>query len=222
MKELLIIFGTSEFSEYVFQTIKKEGIVKVIGFTVDKEHLSKNEFNHLPVFAFEDLPKLIDISSCGILITVGYTKMNQVRKEVYRKCKALGYKVATYISSRAICDSDSIGEGCLVMPMAYIPPITTLGICSVVNTATILGHTSHIGDFNWFAGNVVTGGNVRVDNNCFLGMNSLVKNGIHVASKTMIGAYSYLSEDTMENKFYSGTPAINVKKLNADVVCDFI
>lgn len=222
MKEKLLIFGISEYSEYLFQTIKKEGIIDVIGFTVDKEHFSTNEYNNLPVFVFEDLPREVDMSYCGILITVGYTRMNQVRKDIYDKCKTLGYKISTYISSRAICDSDSVGEGCIIMPMAYVPPVTTIGICSVINTATILGHTSKIGDFNWFSGSVITGGNVIIGNNCFFGMNSLIKNGLKVANKTMLGAYSYLSEDSKENKFYSGNPAANVKKLNADVVCDFI
>ena len=222
MKEKIIIFGTSEFSEYVYLTIKKEDQIEVVGFTVDKLHFEKTEFNGERVYVFEELCDYFDMQKCGVLLTVGYTRMNEIRGDIYRRCKQSGYRIASYISNRSICDSVLLDEGCVIMPMSYIPPATSIGICNVVNVGTIIGHTSKIGDFNWFSGNVTMGGNVIVGNNCFIGMNCLLKNGVKVASQTMIGAYSYLSEDTMEGRFYSGNPAINTKKLKSKLVCDFI
>lgn len=220
--EKIIIAGTNEFSEYVYYTVSKEHIVEVVAFTTLKETIQEDSFCNLPIYPLEELFQKFNGKEFQVLITVGYTKMNKRRENTYNICKKIGYKICTYISTRAVCDSESVGEGCLIMPLAYVPPLTTLGLCNVINTATVLGHTSKVGDFNWFAGNVVTGGNVIIDNRCFLGMYSLVKNGIHVASETMIGAYSYLSEDSVENRFYSGNPAVNTKKLKSDVVCDFI
>lgn len=218
----IIIVGTNEFSEYVYLTIQKELAAEVVAFTTLKDYISQTEFCGYPVYPLEDLAQSFDMTSCQVLITVGYTKMNGRRENTYHICKELGFKIYTYISKRAICDSDSVGEGCIIMPMSYIPPATTLGICNVVNTASVLGHTSIIGNFNWFSGNVTMGGNVQIDDNCFIGMNCLIKNGIHLLSKTMVGAYSYLNDDTVEGRFYSGNPAINSKKLKSIVVCDFI
>ena len=220
--EKIIIVGTNEFSEYVYFTIQKEQAAEVIGFSSLKDYITDKEFCGLPVYPLEELSRSFDMSKCQVLITVGYTKMNERRVNSYNICKELGYKIYTYISNRAICDSYSVGEGCIIMPMSYIPPVTSLGICNVVNVACILGHTSSIGNFNWFSGNVTMGGNVQIDNNCFIGMNCLIKNGIHLLSKTMVGAYSYLNDDTIEGRFYSGNPANNTKKLKSIVVCDFI
>ena len=222
MRDKIFLFGTSEYSEYVYQTIKIEGEIDVVGFTVDKDHYKEETFNGLPIFVLENLSKEYNMVEYGILITVGYTQMNLLRKKVYNLCKSLGYRVASYVSSRSICDSDQIGEGSIIMPMAYIPPLTEVGKCSVVNIATTIGHTSNIGDFNWFSGNCIMGGNVKVGDNCFFGMNSLLKNGITVESFTMLGAYSYLSNDSVEGRFYSGNPAVNTKNLKSKIVCDFI
>lgn len=222
MRDKIFLFGTSEYSEYVYQTIKIEGEIDVVGFTVDKDHYKEETFNGLPIFVLENLSKEYNMVEYGILITVGYTQMNLLRKKVYNLCKSLGYRVASYVSSRSICDSDQIGEGSIIMPMAYIPPLSVIGKCTIVNIATIIGHTSIIGDFNWFSGNCVMGGNIKVEDNCFFGMNSLLKNGITVESFTMLGAYSYLNDDSKEGKFYIGNPAVNSKNLKSIVVCDFI
>jgi len=220
--EKIIIVGTNEFSEYVYETIRIEKKAEVIGFSTLKEHLTQKEFCELPIYPLEELPNFFNMDDTLLLITVGYTKMNKRRENTYNICKQLGYRLYTYISPRAICDSTNIGEGCIIMPQTYIPPVTKLGVCNVINVGTIVGHTSNIGDFNWFSGNVTMGGNVMVGNNCFIGMNCLLKNGVNVASQTMIGAYSCLTEDTVEGRFYSGNPAINTKKLKSIVVCDFI
>ena len=218
----IVIVGVNEFAEYLFYTILKENQVEVVGFATLKDFLTVNQFCNLPVYPLEDLANILNSHDLKVLITIGYTKMNARREKTYNLCKSLGYDIYTYISSRAVCDSDLIGEGCIVMPMSYIPPLTKLGVCNVINVATIIGHTSVIGNFNWFSGNVTMGGNVTVHNNCFIGMNCLLKNGIRVNSQTMIGAYSYLSDDTIEGRFYSGNPAVNTKKLKSEVVCDFI
>lgn len=218
----IIIVGTNEFSEYVFLTIQKEHAAEVVGFSSLKDFISQTEFCGLPVYPLEELTCFFDMNICQVLITVGYTKMNERREKTYNLCKKLNYRLFTYISSRSICDSDDIGEGCIIMPTAYISAKTKIGVCNVINCEAVLGHTGIVGNFNWFSGNSVFGGNVKIGNNCFLGMNSLIKNGVIVASKTMLAAYSYLSDNSIENKFYSGNPAINVKKLSADIVCDFI
>lgn len=215
-----VIFGISEFSEYLYHTIRIEGKIDVVAFTVTKEYLHVSEYCGLPVLDFDKLYENYD--SFEIVISVGYQKMNTGREFVYNQCKQKGYKIGTYVSSRSICDSDKIGEGSIIMPMAYIPPLTEIGKCTIINIATTIGHTSDIGDFNWFSGNCIMGGNVKVGDNCFFGMNSLIKNGITVESFTMLGAYSYLSDDSIEGRFYSGNPAVNTKNLKSKIVCDFI
>lgn len=222
MKENIFLFGTSEYSEYVYHTIKKEGNINVLGFAVNKTHYSEKEFNGLPVYVFEELHEEFDMQECGVLITVGYTKMNSYREKVYNECKALNYKVASFISTRCVCDTDDIGEGCIVMPTAYIPPCTKVGKCNIINMGTYITHTGVIGDFNWFAATIVMGGNIIMGSNCFIGMGCTLKNGITIGSRVFLGANSYLSDDARDDRAYMGSPAQNKRNLSSSIVIDFV
>ncbi len=217
----IVIFGTTEYSEYVYYTMLAEGINNIAAFTMTRAYIDKNTFCDLPVFPFEELELYLK-APFEILITVGYPKMNQGRVKIYNLCKKMGYKVGSFISKRSICDSSLIGEGCIIMPLVYVPPITKLGVCNIVNNGTVIGHTGIVGDFNWFSGNSISGGNIQIDNYCFFGMNSVVKNGVHVASYTLVDAFSYVLKDTVEGFFYTGNPARNVKNFKSRIVVDFI
>ena len=41
----------------------------------------------------------------------------------------------------------------------------------------------------------------------FLGIGSTIRNGISIADKTFVGAYSYLSSDSIYEGAYVGSPA---------------
>ena len=218
----VVIVGVNEYSEYIYYTIKKENKIEVVAFSSLKEYMTCEEFCKLPVFPLEELPMFIDIAECKVLIAIGYTKMNSRRENTYNLCKKLNYNIFTYISTRAICDSDSIGEGTIILPMAYVPPATKIGVCNSVNTCALLGHSSTIGDFNWFSGNCIMGGNVTMGDRCFVGMNTLIKNGVKIESETLIAAFSNMTDNSEEGKFYIGNPAQNYKKIKSSIAIDFV
>ena len=220
MKPPIIILGTSHFSEYVYKTIKIEDSADVVAFCVDRQYIDKKEFMGLHIVAFEDLDKLYDMSKYEVLITVGYSNMNDNRKFIFNKCIEKGYKIHTYKSSRAMIDSDRIGTGSIIMPRVYVSPSIEIGKCCVINVDTIIGHNSTIGDFIWFSGNVTMGGDVKVGNNCFIGMSCTLKNGINIAERTFVGANSYLADNTKRGMAYMGIPAVNNRKIKSDSIND--
>jgi len=225
MTKDIVIFGITEFSEYMYYTILKECQYNVVAFSVDEAWLTSHpadKFCDLQVLPFEHLHEFLDMKKCGVMLTVGYKKMNGFREACYRRCKEFGYNVFTFISTRALVDSVEIGEGSIILPTAYIPPLTSIGVCNVINVGCFIGHTSKIGDFNWFSGAVTMGGNCEIANNCFIGMNSILSNGIKVASNTFISASSFVTSNTTEGKAYFGSPAINVKKISAKAAIEFV
>ena len=218
----VIILGTNEYSEYVYYTILKEKNIEVVAFANLRDFLSTSNYCGLDVYPLEDLPEFFDMETVHVLITIGYTKMNTRREKTYNLCKELNYKIYTYISSRAICDSDDIGEGCIIMPTAYVPPCTKVGKCNIINMGTYITNTGGIGDFNWIAATIVMGGNIKMGSNCFSGMGCTLKNGITIGSKVFLGANSYLTENAGDGLAYMGSPAANKKKLKSSIVIDFV
>ena len=61
------------------------------------------------------------------------------------------------------------------------------------------GSLSHdiIGDFNFFSTNVVLGGNAKVMNHCFLGLNSTVKSGVCLNDYTLLGSACNMLKDSV-------------------------
>ena len=224
MKENVIIIGISEYSEYVFKCIQKDDVANVVAFSVNQEYIEAETYNNLPVVPLEDLDCRYDMQEFSVLITTGYKRMNAGREAIYHYCKQKGYKIYTYISPRAYidCEPENIGEGCIIMPRAGISPCTKIGVCNVINSGAGVGHTSTVGDFNWFSGRVSTAGDVTIGSRCFFGMNSLICNNVKIADETLIGVCSYVTKDTRPGLAYMGMPAKNTNNMKSSVVVDFV
>lgn len=185
----LIIFGDTPFAERLFKYISIEAKDKIIAFTQEKSFVSRKEIQGVPVVPFEELDEHFN-EEFEIIIGIGYTQMNQLKRKIYNKCKEKGYKVATYISSKALVYADMIGEGCFIAPGAVIGPDCRLGICNYLESSVILSHDTTLGDFNFLSTNAVFGGNSKIGDNCFFGLHSTVRDGISIASNNLFGSSS--------------------------------
>ena len=183
----LIIFGDTPFAERLFKYISIEAKDKVIAFTQEKSFVSRKEIQGVPVVSFEELDEHFN-EDFEIIIGIGYTQMNQLKKKIYNMCKEKNYKVGTYISSNAIVYSTEFGEGCFIAPGVVIGPDCHMGVCNYIASSAVLSHDNALGDFNFISTNAVFGGNARIENNCFFGLHSTVKDGIAIASNNLFGS----------------------------------
>lgn len=216
----LIIFGTTEIAAWIIYAIEQEKKAQIIAVTAEKKYIAQSEFEGYPVVPFEDLDELYNMAECQVLLAIGYNQMNNVRKKIYALCKDRQYRIFTFISSRANVDSiKHIGEGCIVMPNSFIGPHVKLGVCNIINVGACVSHSITMGDFNFIAGNVVFGGNVKMENNCFIGINATLINNLHIAQYTFVGAAALINKDTEEFGVYTSKPT---KKRNDVNVMDII
>ena len=59
---------------------------------------------------------------------------------------------------------------------------------------------------------VITGGNVNVGENSYIGIGATIKNGIKIGKNTIIGGNSYVNKNCTDNSIYFGVPAKLIKK----------
>ncbi len=206
MSNRLVILGATMFSSQLCVILKKEGY-DVVGYTVDNTYINSDSFAGLPIFPFEELEDHVNISEVEIVITIGYTHMNDVRKAKYWECKKRGFKIFSFISQKSMVYTDKIGEGCIVMPGVYIGPFSQIGLCCVLWPGAILSHHNILDDFNWIASGCCFGGGASTGKNCFLGLGSTVRNEIEVSDYTFIGAQAYIGKTTLSKGVYLGVPA---------------
>ena len=197
-----IIFGTDQFAEILYEYLLKEGQVEIIAFTINREYKIKETFKDLPVICFEEIETHYPPDIYGIYICLGYTKMNFFRAEKFAQAKKKGYTILNYTHPSALVLSEDLGEGNIIMEGVTIGIGCSIGNGNVFWARAHLAHHTQVGDFNFFTISVAIAGNIIIQNNCFFGNNCTVKNGLKIASYTLVGAGCYLSENTQEYSVY--------------------
>lgn len=188
-----VIFGISPFSLLVSAEMKDDGI-EVDAFTVNKDFLP-NEWNQkIPIVSLEELGTFFKDDDFEVIITVGYKQMNENRMKAYKECKKYGYSIGEYIHSTSICNVEKRGIGNVILSGCKLHKYSNIGDFNIFVDDTIIGHESEVGSFNFFAG-MTTGGMVKIGNNCFFGMKSVVNNNLCVGDYTLLGAGTVLTDN---------------------------
>jgi len=205
MKEPLVIFGTAEQAQLAHYYFSKHSSFEVVAFTVDAEFLTQTEFCGLPIVAFEQVIAKYPPDSNHFFVALGYSKLNQVRKEKYLAAKALGYRLASFISPDAtILNGGRFGDNCFILEDNTIQPFVTIGNNVTLWSGNHIGHHSTIGDHCFVASHVVVSGAVDIGESCFIGVNASLRDHIRVGEKCIIGAGALLLADAEPEGVYVG------------------
>jgi sugar O-acyltransferase (sialic acid O-acetyltransferase NeuD family) len=206
MKIPLIIFGIGDIAELAYWYFTNDSNYEVVAFTVDASFLTKNIFYNLPVVAFEKLPVLYDVGQFEIFIALSYSKLNAVRKEKYLASKALGYRMASYISSKAnILNDGFIGENCFILEDNTIQPFAKIGNNVTLWSGNHIGHHSIVDDHCFISSHVVISGGVEIGEQTFIGVNATLRDHIKIGEKCIIGAGTLLLSSAEPEGVYIGS-----------------
>ncbi|MFA6920214.1 MAG: acetyltransferase [Gallionella sp.] len=205
MKKPLIIFGLAEQAQLAHFFFSTDSNYEIVAFTVDAAYITANKFCGLPVVAFEEIVNHYSFDEHEFFVALGYSKLNQVRKEKYIAAKALGYRIASYISSRAtILSVDRIGENCFILEDNTIQPFVTIGNNVTLWSGNHIGHHSIIHDHCFIASHVVVSGGVEICESCFIGVNATLRDHIKIGEKCVIGAGALILADAEPEGIYIG------------------
>lgn len=186
MAKNFVIYGDTHFAEEIFHIISYEGRDRVLAFTNDRSYLNRSEIQGLPVIPFDELNNTLK-EPFELLLAYGYTQMNNLREKVFNECVSAGMKVGKYISTRATCYTNDVGDGSMIWPNVYLGPGVSIGCCNIIQASCTLAHDNKMGDFNYIAPGVVVGGFASMENHCFIGLNSTIKSDVHIADYTLLG-----------------------------------
>lgn len=212
----LIIFGDTPFAERLYKYISIEGRDKVIAFTQEKEYISHQELQGLRVVPFETLRESFS-DDFEIVVGIGYTKMNQLKKRLFEMCVANGYKVATYISTNALVYTDDVQAGCFIAPGAVVGPGCKLGYGNYLESSVVLSHDNELGNFNFLSTNAVFGGFSKVEDNCFFGLHSTIKDNVMISSNNLFGSsVNVLKSISYTGGVFVGNPARQLVEKESD------
>lgn len=204
----IVIFGNRAFASLAWYVLTHDSEHEVVGFTVDRDYLHEDCLHELPVVPFEEVVTHFPPCDVAMIVPLGVSQLNGLRKSRHETAKSLGYRFVSYVSSKATTWADlAIGENSMVFEGALVQPFAQVGTGVILRAGTCIGHHCVIEDYCFIAAGAVTGGRTRVGSRCFLGLNSTVRDGIKIAPKCIIAAGAVVTQDTEENGVYIGVPA---------------
>jgi sugar O-acyltransferase (sialic acid O-acetyltransferase NeuD family) len=177
---------------------------KVIAFTVDDAYIIGDSLFDLPLIPFSTLEQRFPQESCELFVGMGFKRLNRSRAEVYERCKAKGYKLATYVSSQiSHCGDWSVGDNCFILEQNVIQPFVKIGNDVILWSGNHIGHHATIEDHCFVASHVVLSGRTQVGAYTYIGVNATVKHGVSIAPRCLVGAGALILRDTKEGELYA-------------------
>lgn len=202
----VIIFGAGDIAQVAHFYLTHDSNYRVEAFTVDQAYLSNSTFCNLPLVPFEKVESQYPPTSFQMLVALSYAKVNQVRKEKFEAAKSKGYRLISYVSSKATTWPELlIGENCFILENNTIQPFVEIGNNVTLWSGNHIGHHAKIGDNCFITSHVVISGGVEVGNNCFIGVNTTVRDHIKISEKSVIGAGALVLADVEPEGVYMGT-----------------
>jgi len=220
----IIIFGTLDLAELSHYYLSKDTDYEVIGFTVNKEYLTKDFFTprgsstSYPVFEFETLETIFPPSEYLLFAPMTGSKMNMVRKRIYEEGKRKGYNFISYVSPKATVCDNKIGENCFILEDNTLQPFTEIGNNVMMWSGNHIGHHGKIDDHVFFTSHVVLSGHCHVKERSWFGVNSTIRDFVTIGEGSLIAMGSMITKSTDDNGFYMGSPAKKQDKSPLDVM----
>lgn len=189
----IIVFGLGDFADIVSVILAKLDY-EIIAYTVHKQFITDQLFyNGISIIPFEEIEKHTEVRSM-VLGFIG-KNMFEERKSIFNEIKLKGFHLINVIDPSAIVDTECIGEGNIILQNTVIESHCIVGDCNIIWQNVVFPHHNRIGSFNNFAPSVSLSGYSKVEDNCFLGNNCVIKNKVNIQHHAFLGAGSYATKD---------------------------
>lgn len=209
MGKPLIIIGTGEFGEIAYEYFTYDSDYNVVAFAVEQKYRNCDVFYDLPVIDFENIASIYPPDEYEVFVAITYVQLNRSRKRLYEKCKEMGYKCATYISSRAfVWKNVSVGENCFIFENNTLQHKVSVGNNVIIWSGNHIGHRTVIGDNCWLTSHDVISGFCNIGAGSFIGVNATLGDNVSLGKDTVFGAAAVTVKSLEDvGGVYIGNPA---------------
>lgn len=206
----LVIVGDSAIAEVAYEFFTHDSEYDVAAFAVEAEYLNRSNLFDVPVVAFETVHFTHPPSHYEMFVALSYAQLNRLRTRLFYAGVDRGYRMASYISSRAfLWHNVQVGRNCFILENNVVQPFVTIGDNVTLWSGNHIGHHTRIRDHVFMASHVVVSGFCDIGESCFIGVNATFANNLTVAHDDLIGAGAMILRDTEPGKIYGakGTAA---------------
>ena len=218
MKEVFLFGRDPGIAQTIAEYLQDDPKYTFLGYLLSAESCNDKLVSGFPLLPFESVAE--KGGDFAIINCIGYTNMLDTREKVANMIKSASIPLETYIHPSAVLMKDVvIGEGNIVMAGAYIGNRVSIGDGNILAPFTHTEVAGKVGNYNFFGPRSVRLNPVYVNDHCILGGNSTIKNGVTIASYSMIGAGAYITKNTKKYGVYIQSQTRRIKDVSSiDVV----
>lgn len=215
----LVIVGAGEFAEIAYEYFTHDSPYEVVAFAVEAAFRDADALFGLPVVDLESLADRYPPDAHEAFVAVTNTHLNRVRARLCGAARAAGYRLASYVSSRAfVWHNVQMGDNCFVFENNVLQYHVRLGDGVVLWSGNHVGHRTRIGDYVFVTSHAVVSGYCEVGGHCFLGVNCSLGDHVRVPPDCIVGMGAVVVKDLPEpGRVYVGSPARPMEKSAYDV-----
>ena len=193
--------------------LREDSWYDVVAFSAERRYIVEKRLLGLPVVSFENLETHYDPSQCRVLVALSSVSLNRTRTRLYNQAKSKGFRLASYVSSKAsVFENAEIGENCVVHEGAVLEIDSKVGNNVHVAGGAMVSHESTVANNSYLGPRAVVAGQSEIGENCMLGANCTVIDSVNVARDCVIGAGAVVLKDTEPGRIYVGNPAKPLSK----------
>lgn len=202
----VFIFGYSGHSYVIIESLIDAGYIVSGYFDLKKAEI--NPYN-LTYFGSEREVDVMGIVKDNLVFpSIGD---NQIRKKMISLFDKLGLNQFTLVDTSAnLSRTVRLGKSTYVGKNVVINALSMIGSGVILNTGCVVEHECYVNDYSHIAPCAVLCGNVTIGVEVFFGANSVVRQGVEIKSKSIIGAGSVVIRNLEIEGTWIGNP---VKKL---------
>lgn len=164
--------------------------------------VSPNAPNGTPIFDglkhYSSDDDILSFNPNDILLINGIGSLpgSELRFNIYRKFKDLGYNFMTVISPQAIVSPyATLFEGVQIMPGSIVNTNASIGEGSIINSGAIVEHDCVIGRHNHIAPGAVLSGSVKTGNYVHIAIGASVIQGVTIGDYALVACGASLIQD---------------------------
>jgi sugar O-acyltransferase (sialic acid O-acetyltransferase NeuD family) len=208
MSKRLVLIGAGEFAEIACEYFEHDSDYDVVAFSVEREYLAQPTVANRPVVAYETLEAHYPPTDVDVFVAIPSSQLNRLRTRFYLDMKHRGYRLATYVSTRAfVWRNAEVGENSFIFEGNVIQPFVHIGNNCILWSGNHVGHRTIVRDNVFVASHAVISGYCEIGENSFIGVNSTFNDHVKVAPDNVIGSGALVTRNTEPGRVYVGSPA---------------
>jgi len=216
MLKPLVIIGAGGHASVLVDILLSQGR-QILAFVSPKSRFMRRVFSGIPqIFSDHDIDRF-GVDEVMLVNGLGMLPGSKIREEIHQHYCSLGYEFETVIAvSAEVSEFAVLGQGVQVLSKAVIQAGAYVGDQTIINSGALLEHDCRLGALNHVASQATLCGQVRTEDNVFVGAGATIIQNICLGRQSVVGAGAVLVNNLEEGAtHYASRGTTKVAKLSS-------